>query len=781
MDVKDFLYQVQRRSEYRDQIVDIKRLARREAKFGKLDHPLDPRLAHILALEGVKDLYSHQAKSRELLRAGKNVLVVTGTASGKTLCYNLPVAEHLLADPDARALYIFPTKALAQDQMGTLHRWAGYDPALQKKIRVATYDGDTPSSARTRIRQSANVILTNPDMLHQGILPYHAKWADFLHNLRFIVIDELHTYRGIFGSQFANVLRRLMRLLDFHGGQCRLVCSSATIGNPKQFAEWLTGQPMELVDEDGSPRGEKYFVLWNPPYIDASRVVRRSANIEAKRLFTDLVRYGSQTIVFAKARVVAELIYKYAKEEFANQNEDDLAERVRAYRGGYLPEDRRDIEKLLFSGKLRGVCATNALELGIDVGSLDAAVLVGYPGTVSSTWQQAGRSGRRASESLAILVAYNDPIDQYMMHHPEYFFSRDVERVVIDPDNPHILASHLACAAFELPLTADDARYFGPTYKKTLETIIQDNPDLHKIGRQYHWANSDFPAARTNLRTISDSTYTIVDTTGGANRAMGSIDSISAPEQLHPNAVYLHEGESYIVKELDLDARIAYVKQTNVEYYTQPILASNARVIEQEQDRELEIGRLGFGPLEVSWRTVGFKKIKFYTMENIGQEELEMPELSLKTRGLWFLPSEEIVEALGDAGYMPGNAMVGLRNLTIWALPILAMCDINDIAGQVNYSCFGTASLIVYDRYLEGLGFSRRGFENFSDLLKLTGQILTECPCESGCPSCVGLPMLRQPIHQDPGLQQGGDMPDKEATRFLLEMVARKMGIKFAS
>lgn len=771
MNVNEFLQQVQRRSEYRDQIVLIRRLAGRAAKFGALSRPFDPRLANILAMEGAEQLYCHQARAVEALREGKNALVVTGTASGKTLCYNLPVMEELIRDPEGRAMYLFPTKALAQDQLATLNRWLGYDETLARTLRVASYDGDTPSSNRGKIRRAANIILTNPDMLHQGILPYHAKWAEFFHRLRYVVIDELHTYRGIFGSQFANVLRRLARLLDFHGGRCQFVCASATIGNPRQFAERLTGRELELIDEDGSPRGEKFFVLWNPPYVDASRLVRRSANIEAKRLFTDLVRFGSQSIVFTRARVVAELIYKYAREEFSQQKEADLADQIRAYRGGYLAEDRREIERLLFSGKLRGVCTTNALELGIDVGSLDAAVMCGYPGTISSAWQQAGRAGRRAAQSLAILVAYNDPIDQYIMHHPEYFFSRNAERVIIDPDNPHILAGHLACAAFELPLSKDDGAYFGPAFAPILDTIGQDNPDLHRIDDQYHWSSASFPAAGVNLRTIGQSTFAILDTGGGENRSIGNLDSISAPEQLYPGAVYLHEGRSFLVTKLDAEEKAAYVRATEVDYYTQPILSSSARVLHEEQSQELTSGPLGFGSLEVTWQTIGFKKVKFYTMELIGQEALELPPLSLRTRGLWFLPTKEILEAMGDAGYLPASGLAGLKNLVTWALPILAMCDPNDIAGQVNFSSFGKPALVVYDRYLEGLGFARRGYEGFTELLDLARTILTECSCESGCPSCVGLPQMRPPLHQDPGLQQGAEIPDKAATAFLLGLL----------
>ncbi len=766
-DVNDFIQRIQRKSDYRNQIVHIRSLPARAAQYGQLTRPLPTTLQNLLALDGIQKLYTHQAQAVNLLRDDKDVLVVTGTASGKTLCYNLPVVERILIEPGARALYLFPTKALAQDQLATLNRWIDRVPSIKNKLRVATYDGDTSSASRAKIRSNANIILSNPDMLHQSILPYHAKWGEFFRNLRFIVIDELHMYRGIFGSQFANVLRRLARILDFHGGQCRFICASATIGNPKELAQNLIGRSVEMIDDDGSPRGEKTFVFWNPPYVDRSSMVRRSANIEAKDLFTSLIRSGSQSIVFTRARVVAELIYRYACDELNETGESELADRIRAYRGGYLPEDRREIEKMLFSGRLRGVCATNALELGIDVGSLDASIMVGFPGTISSAWQQAGRAGRRNADSLAVLVAYNDPIDQYIMNHPDYFFSREVENAVIDPDNPHILAGHLACAAFELALTQEDERYFGQAFTRALSSAN----DLHKIADHYHYANAKFPAARVNLRTVSDDTFTIIDNTDDRNQIIGTLDSHSAIKQLYPAAVYLHEGQTYVVRNLDLVEHVAYVRESQVDYYTQSIIGGSSRVLSEEQNDNYFACRLGYGSLEVNWQTVGYKKIKFYSMEMIGQEPLDLPSQSLRTKGFWFLPSREILSDLSDAGYVPVTALVGLRNLLASALPLLAMCDPNDIAAQLNLSGFVSPAILIYDNYIDGLGFARRGFEKFPRLLAMARQILADCTCENGCPSCVGVAAQR--ANTTIADQINLEIPDKSATAFLLEILEK--------
>jgi len=560
MDVAGFLEYIQSHRDYRDQIVHVHRLPARQGRYRRPDRPMHPLLTDVLAAEGVEKLYCHQADAFDHVVAGKDVVVVTGTASGKTLCYNLPVLQTLLDDPDARALYIFPAKALAQDQLAALNRLAASGEELKQVLRPATYDGDTPSSARGRIRRQASIVLTNPDMLHQGILPYHTKWAGFLKNLRFIVLDELHSYRGIFGSHVAGVIRRLLRMADHYGARLQFLCCSATIANPVELAELLTGRQMQLIDQDGSPRGTKYFAFWNPPFVDQSRTIRRSANVEAQRLLLDLVYQKAQTIVFARARIVAELIYRYAAEQLQADKEPALAKRVRSYRGGYLPQQRRQIERELFSGKLLGVCTTNALELGIDVGSLDAAVIVGFPGTICSTWQQAGRAGRRTDESLAVLIAYDDPVDQYMMRHPDYFFGRSVEHAVADPSNLHILAGQLACAAYEMPIAEADDRYFGPAVIQLVK-ILAEGGQVQQIEDRWYWSDSSFPSAKVNLRTISEDTYAIVDTTSGKEQVLGNVDSISAPELVYPNAVYLHEGESYLVRNLDLAGRIAYVER----------------------------------------------------------------------------------------------------------------------------------------------------------------------------------------------------------------------------
>jgi len=576
MDFGEFLTSVQQLPDYRGQIAHIQTIPPRPARFAQLAHPLPQPLTDYLADQGIDELYLHQVKSIEAARAGRNVVIVTGTASGKTLCYNLSVGESLLNDPKGRALYMFPTKALAQDQLKTLQQFAASSPELTAILRPATYDGDTPSHQRRKIRESANVILSNPDMLHVGILPYHAKWARFFHDLKFVVLDEIHTYRGIFGSNVANVIRRLRRVARHYDSNPRFICCSATIANPRELAEALLGEDLDVVDVDGSPAGRKHFVLWNPPLLEEATVVRRSANVEAKELMSTLVRQNVQTITFTRARVVAELIYRYLRDELASDNEA-LARKVRSYRGGYLPGERRAIEKALFSGKLLGVTSTNALELGIDIGSLQACLIVGFPGTIASTWQQAGRAGRKSDDSLVVLLAYNDPIDQYMVRHPEYFFSQSPESAVIDSTNPYILAGHLGCAAFELPLTEADGSIFGPLFEGILEALRTDG-SLRRIDERDYWSTTGFPATSVGLRTIGQDTYAIVDITKNPDTVIGNVDSISAPELVYPEAIYMHEGETYLVRDLDLAGKVARVEKTEVDYYTQPVLHSSIRV-----------------------------------------------------------------------------------------------------------------------------------------------------------------------------------------------------------
>jgi DEAD/DEAH box helicase domain-containing protein len=753
--------------DYHGQVAHVRAMPGRAARYADPAEPLPAPLAEGLARNGIERLYVHQARALDLVRQGRDVVVVTATASGKTMCYNLPVLERLLADPAATALYLFPTKALAQDQLGALKRWQEAHPAVGDALRPATYDGDTPRHNRRKIRTEANVILSNPDMMHVGILPYHPRWATFLANLKYVIVDELHQYRGIFGSNVAMVMRRLARVCAHYGSRPQFVAASATIANPADLAERLTGRPCACVDEDGSPAGPRLFVLWNPPVLGRDGLARRSANIEATELLARLVAREVQTIVFTKARVVAELVYRYARERLA-EDHPALADRVRAYRGGYLPEERREIEQALFTGRLLGIASTNALELGIDVGTLDASILVGFPGTIASAWQQAGRAGRGSEQSLSVLVAYNDPIDQYLVHEPEYFFGRPVEEGVIDPSNPYILASHLGCAAAELPLAPEDTGVFGPQAAEVADAVAAEG-DLTRIDDRFYWSQPESPSQKTDLRTISNDTFSIVRTDGPGAQVIGQVDSISAPELVYPNAIYLHGGESFQVRDLDFDGKVAYVEPADTDYYTQPVLSDTCRVEGEELRKRIPAAEACFGRLDVTWQTVAFKKIKYYTNENIGQTALDLPPQTLATRGLWLMPDREVLEDLSGMGLRAAEALVGVRNLALVCLPMLAMCDRRDLSGQVESSNTGRPTAFVYDRFLGGLGFAERGYEHIDRLLAMCRDLVAGCGCEEGCPGCVGLANLRPPLHQDPDLSRGYAIPSKRGAEALLE------------
>jgi DEAD/DEAH box helicase domain-containing protein len=774
MDAESLLRDLTAGRDYQDQIVHVRQIPAREARYQAPDPPLDEDIQSMLRRQNVHRLYTHQAQALEADSRGEDFVVVTATASGKTLCYNLPVIRRLMAEPESKALFLYPTKALTQDQHAGLSRWGAHEQ-LSDVLRPAVYDGDTPSHKRTAIRNNANVILTNPDMLHVGILPYHGRWHAFLRELKYVVIDELHTYRGIFGSHVACVLRRLLRMCAHYGARPQIIASSATIANPIELAQRLTGRELTCIDDDGAPRGRKFFVLWNPPFLDGQNVSRRSGNVEAVELLTALVRRRAQTIVFGKARVVVELIYRYAVEQLAG--EGDLAQRIRPYRGGYLPNERRQIEQELFSGRLLGVTATNALELGIDVGNLDAAIIVGFPGTICSTWQQAGRAGRTRQDSLVILVGYDDPIDQYLMRQPDYLFGAGHECGVIDPTNPHILASQLSCACFEKPLTGEDAAWFGSLAEDIGRILVEDGEAKELSGKLY-WRSSEFPARRCNLRTISDSTYAIVDASRGKS-VIGNVDAISAPELVYPGAVYLHEGQGYLVKDLDQEDKIAVVAPAEVDYYTQPILASSCRLMDASQTREYLDAQVFFGPAEVTWQTTAFRKIKYYTMELIGQSELDLPAQTLSTTACWWPVSQAMRNDVHGAGYHPIEALVGLRNLMLVTLPVLAMSDRYDLGGMVDSSNLGTPTIFVYDRYPGGLGFAQQGFERMGEWLAMCERIVRDCPCEDGCPSCVGLANLRPPLHQDPDLGgQNFPVPSKQGTMHLLSLIDGAGGLE---
>jgi DEAD/DEAH box helicase domain-containing protein len=554
----------------------VRQIPAREATFRPLPEWVQPDLREAYSAKGISQLYSHQAATAELVHNGKNVVVVTPTASGKTLCYNLPVLNEVLENPDTRALYLFPTKALAQDQLAELH---DLGTKLDDRFGVFTYDGDTPSDARKSIRERGHIVLTNPDMLHAGILPHHTKWMRLFENLRYIVIDELHTYRGVFGSHLANVLRRLQRIARFYGSNPQFICCTATIANPGELASQLIEQEIEVVEENGAPSGEKLFVFYNPPMIDRNLGIRRSYVKEATRLTNELLVRKLQTIVFANSRLQTEVILTYLQQR--NQPKPGQAEPVRGYRGGYLPRERREIEHGLREGRIRGVVATSALELGIDIGSLDACVMAGYAGSIASTWQRAGRAGRRNGTSCAVFVASSAPLDQFIVQHPDYFFGSSPEHGHIQPDNLEILVNHLKCAAFELPLSPDEK--FGGVDLPDLCERLAEAGFLHQSGNNWHWVQESYPADTISLRSVTSDNFIIIDITGGdagKPEVIGEVDFTSALTTVHEKAIYIHQGQQYHVDRLEFEHRKAYVKRVNVDYYTDAIRYTQVRVLE---------------------------------------------------------------------------------------------------------------------------------------------------------------------------------------------------------
>jgi DEAD/DEAH box helicase domain-containing protein len=700
-----------------------------EGQFEDIPETLAAPLHLALTKRGISRLYTHQAQALRHADAGRNVVVVTPTASGKTLCYNLPVLNRLLSDPGARAMYLFPTKALAEDQ---LQEFQSSLDAMGSELRAFTYDGDTPQDARRAIRERANVVLTNPDMLHAGILPHHTKWAKAFENLRYIVIDELHSYRGVYGSHLANVLRRLKRVCEFYGSSPQFVCCSATIANPKELAEALTGASFELVDRNGAPSGDKYVVFYNPPVVNRALGIRRSYLNETRRLARELLDRGQQTLVFANSRLATELLLTYLKDDHPD---------VRGYRGGYLPKERREIERKLRDGELRAVVATNALELGIDIGSLDAVVMAGYPGTIASTWQRAGRAGRRQTSALAVLVASSAPLDQYIIEHPEYFFDRAPEHAYINPDNLEILLNHLKCAAFELPLR--DGESFGPHPTSDLCRFLQDLKLLHHAGGCWHWTSDSYPADAVSLRAVSSDNFVVVDITG-EHQVIAETAFTSALTTLHEKAIYLHEARQYQVERFDYEGRKAYVRRVNSDYFTDAIDYTQVKELDEFESAPMGAAKAAHGDVRLNRQIVGFKKIKFYTMENVGAGNLSMPELEMHTTAFWLHFPAAFLERFADltpAERHSGLAGIGALLRTVGAL--LVMCDPRDLGVSITEDVAGALkafepNLYLYDNYPGGIGQSAPLFRLAPRLLDGASKLLAACPCESGCPSCVG-------------------------------------------
>ena len=793
---------------------------------------LPDTLRETLSTRGIHELYSHQLSAWTQVRAGKNIILATGTASGKTLSYNLPVLTTMLHDPEARAIYLFPTKALAQDQFSNLQ-------SLQSSIanlKSAIYDGDTPQSNRPSIRKNASIILSNPDMLHTGILPHHANWADFFTNLKFIVIDETHTYRGVFGSHVANVLRRLKRVAEFYGAKPQFILASATIGNPQELAEKLIEEPVELIDNDGSSRGERHFIIYNPPVTDAALGLRKSALLESVRLANHLLTRDIQSVVFARTRRSVEIILTYlqgtSEQGLGTRNAQtdyslvpNSSSRIRGYRSGYLPMQRREIEQGLRDGSVKTVVATNALELGIDIGGLGAAILVGYPGTIASARQQSGRAGRGDAPAVSLLVASPNPLDQFLAHHPEYFFGSSPEMALVNPNHLLILLEHLRCALFELPFQKGEG--FGSISDELLDEYLEflvANQESHFSNDKYYWMQDAYPAANISLRSASPQSYVLQATAeDGRPTTIGTVDGESAMWMIHPGAIYMHEAQQYFVQELNLENHVAQLVPVGLDYYTEAQRRSEIQILSVNETSVAQGCEKSYGEIQVTTQVAGFRKIRWFTYENLGQEPLDLPPSELQTTGYWLTLSEETLAHLRDAGiwsndpndYGPDwqkirlsvrkrdqfkcqvcgaaetnrehdvhhktpfrafiqNGVINreqanrLENLTTLCsschhkveqnvrirsglgglgfvfgnlAPLFLMCDPRDLGSFTDpawSAVGGLPSVVLYDLIPAGIGFSQKLFEIHDELMQRAFELVSQCECEDGCPSCVG-------------------------------------------
>jgi DEAD/DEAH box helicase domain-containing protein len=732
----------------------IRHFPAREAQWSEFPAWAHADLRAAYAGKGIRQLYSHQADAAQAVYAGKNIVVVTPTASGKTLCYNLPILNAILESSDSRALYLFPTKALAQDQLAELH---DLNQRLENRFGVFTYDGDTPSDARKAIREKGHIVLTNPDMLHTGILPHHTRWTRLFENLRYIVVDELHTYRGVFGSHLCNVLRRLRRIARFYGRDPQFVCSSATIANPGELASRLLEADVEVLNANGAPAAEKTFVFYNPPVVNRALGIRRSYINESARVAQEFLKNELQTIVFANSRLHTELLLTYLQQ--ANPRGPGKPETIRGYRGGYLPNERREIERGLREARIRGVVSTSALELGIDVGSLDAVVMAGYPGTIAGTWQRAGRAGRRSGSSCAVMVASSAPLDQFMVRNPDYFFGSTPEHAFIQPDNLEILVNHLKCAAFELPIAPEER--FGDVDVPELCARLAEAGFLHQAGGHYHWTQEAYPADTVSLRSVTSDNFVIIDITGEPN-VIGEVDFSSALTTVHEKAIYLHGGEQYHVEHLDFKERKAYVKRVDVDYYTDAIRYTQVRVLEIAATTRDSDSFHSHGDVLVRSQVVGFKKIKFFTNENIGAGKLELPENEMHTTSYWITLERPLLESLPFTVSERQSGMFGLLHALESVATLLLMCDCRDLGTAIGerppdadaVEAFSSArmeemvgpdakeffepNLYLFDAYPGGIGFSEPLFRAHELLVHKTRELIRACECDQGCPSCVG-------------------------------------------
>ena len=719
---------------FMDCVTEWRTLPATEGRYEPLPDDMDPRLCDVLRARGIHRLYCHQAECFRLAQEGRDFVVVTPTASGKTLCYNLPVVSAILKNNDARALYLFPTKALSADQVSGLYDMI---EALGVDIKTYTYDGDTQAAARKAIREAGHIVVTNPDMLHANILPHHTRWVKLFENLEYIVIDELHTYRGVFGSHLANVLRRLMRLCAFYGSHPRFILCSATIANPVELASQLTGREIAAVTENGAPMGERHFVFYNPPVVNRQLGIRRGVVNEVRRIAEGLLRNDIPTIVFCKSRIQVEVITRHLKG--CARTAYGFSGRVRGYRGGYLPSERREIERGLRAGEVDMVVSTNALELGIDIGSLTACVLCGYPGTIASTWQQAGRAGRRKDTALTILVASSAPLDQYVIQNPDYFFRASPEHALVQPNNLYIVLSHIKCAAYELPFEEGE-RFGGLLDTAQYLEYLTENNILRHVDGKYYWMEEELPSGEISLRSARTENFVIIDITNPAHhRVVGEMDRFTVPMLLHENAIYMHDARMFQVEKLDLAACKAYIRAVDVDYYTDADLNVSLHILDDLEHKPLPCGGdVALGELRVSTIVKMFKKFKLDTHESVGFGEVRLPQTDLHTVGVWWTLPDSLILRYGNDALQ--GALVGVANLLSIVAPLYLMCaprDIN-VVYQVKAPITDKPTLFLYDTYPGGVGLSEKAYHMQELLLEHALDIARGCWCESGCPSCVG-------------------------------------------
>ncbi|QOR65206.1 DEAD/DEAH box helicase [Cytobacillus suaedae] len=740
--IQEVIDVIKQTPQFQENLIHWHTIEPKPADTVELPETIDAKLKAALHKRGISALYTHQESAFRTAKEQKSFVAVTPTASGKTLCYNLPVLQNILENSQSRALYLFPTKALAQDQKSELNEII---EEMDASINSYTYDGDTAANIRQVVRKAGHIVITNPDMLHSAILPHHTKWVSLFENLKYVVIDELHIYRGVFGSHVANVIRRLKRICEFYGSKPVFMCTSATIANPKELAEQLTGEEMTLINNNGAPTGKKHFVFYNPPIVNKPLNIRRSATLEVRNLASEFLKNKIQTIVFARSRVRVEIILTYLQELVKNQLG---AKSIRGYRGGYLPKQRREIEKGLRNGDIYGVVSTNALELGVDIGQLQVCIMTGYPGTIASAWQQAGRAGRRQGEAIIIMVASSSPLDQYIIQHPDYFFSSNPETARINPNNLVILVDHLKCAAYELPFKEGDT--FGGTQLEELLEFLTEERVLHQNGDKWYWMNDSFPAHNISLRSASQENVIIIDQSNvAAVKVIGEMDRFSAMTLLHDEAIYLHQGVQYQVEMLDWEEKKAFVREVDVDYFTDANLAVQLRVLEIDKHRTQDQLEIGFGDVSVQAMATIFKKIKFETHENIGSGPIHLPEEELHTSAAWISLNKEDVKHLSEQRLEEG--LIGIANVLRHVAPLLVMCDPSDlhVVPQVKALHNEQPTIFLYDRYPGGVGLSDKVFEIMESILEEAENMISYCSCEEGCPSCIGTDVVNEHVKVD--------------------------------